>query len=68
MTRLIESSDDIGLSESEIRACPGAIREIHDDVLRDLMTTPHATERRHAPMGPMPDSETLGHPRRRVCV
>lgn len=62
-TKLIASPDIVGIDPEEIAANPGAIREVHDDVLRDLMTTPHAIERpRVTERG---DAE---HPRRRVCI
>lgn len=62
-TKLIASPETVGIDPEEIAANPGALREVHEDVLRDLMRTPHATERpRITERG---DAE---HPRRRVCV
>lgn len=63
MTKLISSPDTVGIDPEEIRANPGAIVEVHEDVLRDLMRTPHAIERPR--LTERADSE---HPRRRVCV
>ena len=61
--KLIASPDTVGIDAAEVAANPGVIRDIHEDVLRDLMTTPHAIERpRITERG---DAE---HPRRRVCV
>lgn len=65
MTKLISSPNNIGLDPDDIRANPGALIEIHDDVLRDLMRTPHALEKRSAPTGSAGDAH---RPRRRVCV
>lgn len=63
MRKLISDPTQVGIDPEEISANPGAIVDIHDDVLRDLMRTPHAIERpRLTERG---DSE---HPRRRVCV
>lgn len=63
MTKLIPSPDSVGIDQAEIAANPGAIREIHEDVLRDLMRTSHAIERPN--LSERADAE---HPRRRVCV
>lgn len=62
-TKLIASPDDVGIDPAEIAANPGALREVHEDVLRDLMTTPHAVER--PSVTERADAE---HPRRRTCV
>lgn len=62
-TKLISSPDTVGIDPEEIRANPGALVDIKDDVLRDLMRTPHAIERPN--LTERGDSE---HPRRRVCV
>jgi hypothetical protein len=62
-TKLISSPDTVGIDPEEIRANPGALVEVHEDVLRDLMRTPHAIER------PRPiEHGDLQHPRRRMCV
>lgn len=60
--KLIASSDLAG-DVAEIRANPGAVIEIRDDVLRDLMTCPYPIERYN-------ESEhgATDHPRRRTCV
>lgn len=63
MTKLIASPDTVGIDPADIAANPGAIREVHEDVLRDLMRTPHATERPR--LNERADAE---HPRRRTCV
>lgn len=62
-TRLIDSPDAIGIDPAEIVANPGVIREVHEDVLRDLMQTPHAIER--PGINERADS---AHPRHRTCV
>jgi len=36
-TKLISSPDTVGIDPEEIRANPGALVEVHEDVLRDLM-------------------------------
>lgn len=64
MPKLIPSPDTVGIDPEEIRANPGAIVDIHEDVLRDLMKTPHAIER---PRLHREQSEG-GHPRHRTCV
>jgi hypothetical protein len=63
MTRLINSPNTVGIDPAEVVANPGVIREVHEDVLRDLMTTPHAIER--VQITERADAE---HPRRRTCV
>lgn len=63
MTRLISSPDTVGIDAEEIYANPGALIEIHEDVLRDLMRTSAAIERPR--ISERVDGE---HPRRRVCV
>lgn len=63
MTKLIPSPDAVGIDPNEVRANPGALVEIHADVLRDLMRTPHAIERPN--LSERADAE---HPRRRTCV
>jgi len=63
MRKLISSPDIVGIDLEEIRANPGAIVDIHENVLRDLMRTSAPIERpRITERG---DSE---YPRRRVCV
>ncbi len=62
-TKLIASPADIGMDPNEIAANPGAILEVHEDVLRDLMTTPHPVERPG-----LRDRADAEHPRRRTCV
>lgn len=62
-TKLIASPDTVGIDPEEIAANPGAIREVHEDVLRDLMRTHHPIERPR-----MSDRGPSEHPRRRVCV
>lgn len=69
--KLIDSPADIGIDaevEDELRDSPGALREVHEDVLRDLMTTSHPIQRRVEPMGATSGSEAHVHPRRRQCV
>lgn len=61
--KLIASPDAVGIDPEEIAANPGALHEVHEDVLRDLMRTPHAVERPR--VTERADSE---HPRRRTCV
>lgn len=63
MTKLISSPDTIGIDPEEIQANPGAIVEVHEDVLRDLMRTPAAIERPR-----LTERADAEHPRRRVCV
>lgn len=63
MTRLISSPATVGIDPEEIRANPGAIIDIHDDVLRDLMQTSAAIERPR-----LTERADADHPRRRVCV
>lgn len=63
MTKLIPSPDIVGIDPEEIRANPGALVEVHEDVLRELMTTPHAIERPR-----LSERGDADHPRRRVCV
>lgn len=63
MTRLISTPAAIGIDPEEIRSNPGAIREVHEDVLRDLMTTPHPIERPG-----LRERADATHPRRRTCV
>lgn len=63
-TKLIPHSDNVGIDPEEIRANPGALIDIHEDVLRDLMKTPHAIER----PGHGSERGDTSHPRRRVCV
>ena len=63
MRKLISSPDTVGIDPEEIRANPGAIVDIHEDVLRDLMRTSAPIER--ARITERGDSE---HPRRRTCV
>jgi hypothetical protein len=62
-TKLIDSPDTVGIDPAEVVANPGVIREVHEDVLRDLMRTPHAIER--PTITERADAE---HPRRRTCV
>jgi len=62
-TKLIAGPDTVGIDAEEIAANPGAIRDIHEDVLRDLMTTPHAIERPR-----VTERADAEHPRRRTCV
>lgn len=62
-TKLIPSPAAAGIDVDEVRTNPGALVEIHEDVLRDLMRTPHAIERPN--LSERADAE---HPRRRVCV
>ena len=62
-TKLIASPDDVGIDPEEIAANPGALLEVHTEVLRDLMTTPHAVERPR-----VTERGDADHPRRRVCV
>jgi len=62
-TKLINSPDAVGIDPEEIRVNPGAVREIHEDVLRDLMRTSAPIER--VALTERADAE---HPRRRVCV
>lgn len=62
-TKLIASPETVGIDREEIAANPGAIVEIHDDVLRDLMRTPHAIERQG-----LSERGDAAHPRHRTCV
>lgn len=61
--RLIATPDAAEIAAEEAAANPSVIRDIHDDVLRDLMATPHAVE--HSRIAEHVDTE---HPRRRMCV
>jgi hypothetical protein len=61
-TKLIASPSDVGIDPAEVVANPGALREVHDDVLRDLMNTPHAIERPS-----VTERGDADHPRRRRC-
>jgi hypothetical protein len=63
MRRLIDSPDTVGIDPEEIRENPGAIVDIHEDVLRDLMRTPHAIERPR-----ITERADADHPRHRTCV
>lgn len=62
-TKLIESPDIVGIDPIEIVANPGAIREVHEDVLRDLMQTSHPIERPR-----ITERADAEHPRHRTCV
>lgn len=62
-TKLIDSPDNVGIDPAEVAANPGVIREFHEDVLRDLMRTPHAIERPR-----ITERADAEHPRRRLCV
>lgn len=62
-TKLIDSPGTVGIDPAEVAANPGVILEVHEDVLRELMTTPHAIER--PTITERADTE---HPRRRTCV
>lgn len=63
-TKLIASPDEVGIDRDEIARNPGAIVDIHEDVLRDLMTTPHPIERpRRQPLGAEGNK-----PRHRTCI
>lgn len=62
-TKLVPSPDIVGIDPDEVAANPGVIREFHEDVLRDLMRTPHAIERQG--LSERGDAE---HPRHRTCV
>lgn len=61
--KLIASPDTVRIDPEDIAANPGAIREVHEDVLRDLMRTPHAVERTG-----LRERADGDHPRRRRCV
>ena len=63
MHKLISNPNSVGIDAEEIRANPGAIVDIHEDVLRDLMRTSHATERPH-----LTERGDADHPRRRLCI
>lgn len=63
MHKLISESSQVGIDPDEIRANPGALTEIKNDVLCDLMRTPHALERPG-----LTERGDAKHPRRRVCV
>lgn len=68
-TKLIAQPADVGIDPADIAANPGAIVDIHEDVLRDLMTAPHAIQVRAAGMGSTGgDGRGITHPRRRVCI
>jgi len=60
--QLIPSPDIIGLEE-EVAANPGALIELRDDVLRDLMSSPHALE-----LPRVIERADHDHPRRRTCI
>ena len=62
-TRLIDSPDAVGIDPTEVAANPGVILEVHEDVLRDLMQTPHAVERPS-----INERADADHPRHRTCV
>lgn len=62
-TKLIDSPDTVGIAPEEIRVNPSALVEVHEDVLRELMTTPHAIERPR-----LSERGDADHPRRRVRV
>ncbi len=63
MTKLISGPSQVGINAADVRANPGSIVDVRDDVLRELMKTPHAIER--PTLSERGDAE---HPRRRVCV
>lgn len=65
MHKLISGPTQIGIDEEDVRANAGALVDIHEDVLRDLMRTPHAIER--AQLSDRGDIHGE-HPRRRVCI
>lgn len=62
-TKLVASPDLIGIDPDEVAANPGVIREVHEDVLRDLMRTPHPIERQG-----LTERGDAAHPRHRTCV
>lgn len=71
MPRLIASPADIGIDaalEADFRANPGAVVEVHEDVLRDLMSSPHPVQRRQGATGHTGNEGTVHHARRRTCV
>lgn len=68
MTKLIASSDNIGLDADDVRANPGALIDIHEDVLRDLMASDAPRQRRAGVSGPASPESGNFHPRRRVCI
>lgn len=69
-TQLISAPAEVGIDPAEIAARPGSLIELRDDVLRDLMCSPHAVERYTG------DKAATGHTsgdaayklRRRTCV
>lgn len=61
--KLISSPAAAGIDLEEMHANPGAVREIHEDVLRDLMRSPAAIERPQ-----LTERVNSEHPRRRTCV
>lgn len=68
MRKLISDPKQVGIDAADIAACPGAIVDIHEDVLRELMQTPHALQRRTGAVGATADESGSFHARRRVCV
>lgn len=67
--KLIADPAELNIDVNEVCANPGVIMDIHNEVLRDLMQTPHAIERRHAHTGVrVPGQGGTFHHRRRVCV
>jgi hypothetical protein len=64
MPKLISSLADIGKDATDFEGNPGAVREVHEDVLRDLMKTNHPIERpRRIALG-----AEANKPRHRTCV
>ena len=62
-TKLISDPAAAGIDVDDVRTNPGALVEIHEDVLRDLMRTPHAIERPN-----LSERADAAHPRRRLCI
>jgi hypothetical protein len=62
-TKLIPSPDVVGIDPEDVAANPGTLHDVHEDVLRDLMRTPHAIERPG-----ITERADADHPRRRHCV
>jgi hypothetical protein len=68
MTRLIASPDNVGIDVDDIRVNPGTLIDIHEDVLRDLMTASAPRQRRAPSIGATAPESGNFHAPRRTCV
>lgn len=68
MRKLISSPEDIGISEDILRNSPGAILEIRDDVLSDLMSSPHPVLVRAGHTGARSHGSGVHRAPRRTCI